>query len=443
MNTAKTPRRGPNTLLIYGTAVGLIGMIWSVFWSFGAEKSVDARLSMVVVAAITLLVALFRDPFGMLCLIIFSMPFSLGLLQVEVGIITFSPYTIGIIGAVFIAVVGLVLGKLRLRTVPEDLLVLLLGFSFLMSTLGAKDVVEGGYLAFHGLFIPIMTYFAIKVLVRTPEQYDKVLVAFVTGVTFFAIYGLIQFAVAPQRLKILNMSSISAAALLTSALIVIFYSGWWRRMLAKIAVFLLVPALITTFARGYLVLLLLTPFFFKLFRSGRGLLFMTIILVGSLIGTLIFAQMPGVFKVEGVNRENEQAIERITDLDYWKSSLYGRAIHYAEGLEKFTESPILGNGFHMGSDKIGQRAVVWHNFHVEWLEYGGLLGYILYMLLLILHFGSLARLARNERALAVNFTVMVVVLLNGLTNSFTAGLSPYIGFLFMAMNRSYQTSLRG
>jgi hypothetical protein len=37
-------------------------------------------------------------------------------------------------------------------------------------------------------------------------------------------------------------------------------------------------------------------------------------------------------------------------------------------------------------------------------------------------------------ALAANLTVLFVVLLNGLTNSFTAGVSPTLGFLFMGLN---------
>lgn len=435
-------RREPNTLLIYGIATGVIALCWALLWSVGMEQRNDGRMILLTVAVPALIIAFFRDPFGMLCLIVFSLPFSLGVLQVEIGIITFSPYTIGIIAALCLALAGVLLGKLRYRPVAEDLLALLLGFSFLLSTLGAKDVAEGGYLAFHGVFIPIVTYFTVKTLVGTPEQYRKIVIAFVGGITAFALYGVVEFALQPQRLKILNMSSISAAALITSALIVIIYSGWWRHLLAKLAVVLLLVALITTFARGYLVLLLLTPLFFWVFRRGYGQMFITLMLIGSLIGTLIFSQMPTVFSTGQVDRESEQTAERLTDIDYWKQALYGRAVHYAEGLEKFAESPILGNGFHMGTDKLDVRAVVWHNFHVEWLEYGGLMGYMLYMLLLILHFGGVARAARDDRVVAVNLVVVVTVLLNGLTNSFTAGLSPYLGFLFIALSRSYQLLFR-
>lgn len=433
--TPKIARREPNTLLIYGAAAGVIAVWWAMLWSIGMTERSDGRVMLIAIAIPALLVAFFRDPFGMLCLIVFSLPFSLGVLQVEIGIITFSPYTMGVIGALCVAFAGVLFGQLRFRPVPEDLLALLLGFSFLLSTLGAKDITEGGYLAFHGVFIPIVTYFVVKILVRTPEQYRKIIIAFVAGITVFALYGLIQFALQPQRLKILNMSSISAAALMTSALIVVFYSGWWRHVLGKLTVLLLLPALVTTFARGYLVLLLLTPLFYVVFRRGRGVMFISVMLIGSLIGTLIFSQMPGVFEPGNADRGAEQTAERLTDLDYWKQALYGRAIHYAEGLEKFAESPILGNGFHMGSDKQGVRAIVWHNFHVEWLEYGGLMGYLLYILLLFVHFSGVSRRAKFYKLVAVNLTVMVTILLNGLTNSFTAGLSPYIGFFFMALNR--------
>lgn len=436
-------RRGPNTLIIYGIAAALILGSWAGLVALGVDPGGNGRLALGAIAALILAPAVLRDPFGMICLIVFSLPFSLGILQIEIGIVTFNPYTLGILAALVVGIAGVAMGKLRYRPAPEDLAILLLGFSFLLSTLRARDTVEAGFLAFHGVFIPVVTYFVLKTYIRTVDQYRRVLVAFVGGVTVFAFYGLFQFVAEPQRLFILNMPPISAAALLTTALITVIYCGWWRKKLGILAGVALFGALLTTFSRGYLVLLLLTPVFFQIVRRGRATTLMIAMLATSLLATLLLVQAYEVFEVRGLDREQEQSAERVRDLDYWMSSLYGRARYYAVGLEEFAKSPILGNGFHQGFRSPAGRAVVWHNFHVEWLEYGGLLAYLLYVTVLILHFRGMSRAAQYQREIAVNLTAFFTVLLNGLTNSFTAGISPILGFLFMALNRAYQNHVSG
>lgn len=429
--------RSPNTFRIYGIALTLIVLWWAGLAALGVDSETDGRLILGLVAALILAAAMARDPFGMLCLIVFSLPFSLGVLQLEVGVMTLNPYTLGITAAAIVAVFGIVFGAIRYRYAPEDLVILLLGGSFLLSTLLAKDVIDAGFWAFHGVFIPIVSYFSLKALVRTPHQYRKVLVSFVSGVTAFALYGMVQFVQNPQRLHILDLPPISAAATFTAALIVVIYSDWWRKPLGFVASLALFAGLLTTFSRGYLVLLLLTPLFFSAMKRGRAGKLMAAMLAASLIGTLLFVKSYEVFYVPSVNQEQEQSAERITDFKYWMKSLYGRARYYAVGLEEFSKSPILGNGFHRNFMSREGRAVVWHNFHVEWLEYGGLSAYLLYVSLLMLHFFGLSRAARTRHALAINLTVVFTVLVNGLTNSFTAGISPVLGFLFMGLNRAF------
>jgi hypothetical protein len=403
----------------------------------------DGQLMLVAIAGFVLLPAMLRDPFGMLCLIVFCLPFSLGVLQFEIGVVTLNPYTLGITGAALLGVGAIVFGGARFRFSNEDTLVLLLGASFLLSTLLARDIIDAGFLAFHGIFIPIVTYFALKILVRTPDQYRKVLLAFVAGVTMFAVYGLVKFAQSPERLYIMDLPPISAAATLTAALVVMIYLDWWRKPIGFVATLLLLACLLATFSRGYLVLLVLTPFFFGLMRRGRAGRAMAIMLGASLLGTLLFVKSYDLFYVERVDQQQEQTAERITDLQFWMKSLYGRARYYAVGLEQFAKSPIIGNGFHKNFESREGRAVVWHNFHVEWLEYGGISAYLLYVSLLLVHFRSMSRVARVHRPVAVNLTIVFTILLNGLTNSFTAGISPILGFLFMSLNRAYLNTVPG
>lgn len=438
-------RRRPRTFLIYGVAAALIALWGAGLWALGVAGQDEGRVLIGAVAAVVLAAAMMRDPFGMLCLIVASLPFSMGVLQFEVGIVTLNPYTLGITAAGLVAIIGCAMGAFRFRGGAEDVVIALLGASFLLSTLRAPDIVEAGYLAFHGVFIPIATYFAVKTLIRTTEEYHKVLVSFVAGATGFALYGLVQFLQNPQRLFVLDLPPISAAALMTAALIVVIYFDWWRRPLGLVSAFALFAGLLATFSRGYLVLLLLTPLFFRMFRRGHATKAMVGMLAASLVGTLLLVQSYEMFQVRVAEQEQkqEQTAQRITEVEFWMSSLYGRARYYALGLEEFAKSPIIGNGFHKGFASRDGAAVVWHNFHVEWLEYGGIAAYLLYAAVFILHFRGVARAARYQPAFAVNLTVLFTILVNGLTNSFTAGISPTLGFLFMALDRALRAQAPG
>lgn len=440
MNQAMT-RREPRTFLIYGVAAVLILVWWSLLRLLGADVGLGGRVLLAAVAAAVLGVAVLKDRFGMLCLIVASLPFSLGILQFEVSIVTLNPYTLGITIAAALAVASGLLGRRRLRLGSEEILVLLLGAAFLLSTLRADDIVEGGFLAFHGVFIPIVTYFALKELVTTPEEYRKILISFLVGAVAFAAYGLVQFAQNPQRLFVLGMASISAAAIITSAIILIVSLNLWRRPVGMLSLLLLLGGLLATFSRGYIVLLLASPVIYRFFRRGYAGKAMVGMLAATLAGTLLMVTSYEVFRVRiEAEQAREQTVERMTDPSYWLSALYGRARYYAFGLDEFAKSPIIGNGLHKGypSPQFG-RPVVWHNFHVEWLEYGGILAYVLYAGVFIAHFRGSARAARQVPPLAANLTVLFVVLLNGLTNSFTAGVSPTLGFLFMGLNCALRT----
>lgn len=432
--------RAPNTFLIYGISGAIIALWWGGLWAMGWDGERDGFAMLAVVAVVVLAAAMLRDPFGMLCLIVFCLPFSLGIMQIEIGVVTLNPYTIGITSAAVFGIVSAALGLVRYRSAPEDWLAIFLGASFLVSTLLARDILDAGFLAFHGVFIPIVTYFALTLLVRTRDQYHKIILSFLAGVTAFALFGLVKFVVSPERLYILGLPPISAAAVMTAALIQIVYCGWWRKPLGFIAAIVITACLLTTFSRGYLILLLLTPLFMKSMRRGHAVRFMAVMLAVSLLGTLLFVKSYEIFYVKQVDQSQEQTAERMTDKRFWMSSLYGRARYYAVGLEEFAKSPLIGNGFHRNFQTRDGHAVVWHNFHVEWLEYGGLLAYLLYVNLLQLHFRGMSQAARTDRAVAVNLTVIVTILLNGLMNSFTAGVSPILGFLFMGLNRATSNS---
>jgi len=189
-----------------------------------------------------------------------------------------------------------------------------------------------------------------------------------------------------------------------------------------------------------MVLLILSPLFFALIVRGYARRLVVTMLVASLFGTLFFAATPELLSadVSQAERKSEQTIERLTNTRLWLNALRSRGALYQEGLKRFLDAPVLGNGFSEPAQSVMgvRRAATWHNFHVEWLEYGGILGYGAYLSLLFVHFGRFRRLARQDRAVAANLLIIFILLTNGLTNSFTAGITPYLGFLFFALNES-------
>ena len=424
------------TLITYGISGSILILIASVLLVSGVNLSKDGAQFLAPVAAVIILVAFVLDSFGMLCILLMILPFSRGVLQIELGIITFNPYTLGIVAFFVISIAGIIFGKLRYKITAEDWLMASLSVMFLISTLYAKDLTDAGFLAFHAVFIPVITYFVIKVTIQKDDQYIQALIFFVVGIVLFAVSALYIFYQDPSRLKIFGQSSISAAGMFSVAIMIVLYLGWWQNWVGKLALLILLPALLITFARGYLVLVLISPVFYIIIRRGKAFHLISAMLLISLVGTLMLAavsELPELLKGQGRSKD-EQTAERMTDVTMWVSALYGRGMHYKEGLKEFRKSPIIGNGFHQGSDKKGVRAVVWHNFHVEWLEYGGIFAYLLYISLFLSHYYKNAKQAVDDKYSAINLTIIFVLLTNGLTNSFTAGITPYLGFIFMAMN---------
>lgn len=428
------------TLIFYGISGSLLALVAGLL--FLTDTDADTRnMILLAIGAIFGVVAFTFDSYGLLSLVFLSLPFSRGILNVEISIITFNPYTLGVLGFLLIAMWKIAMGRARYPVKAEDILIVLLSASFLVSTMLAPDIVDAGFLAFHGIFIPVVTYFVLKTSIATEKQYRQLTIFLVMGIVGFACLSIATYVINPARLRILGQSSISAAGMCAVGIIFCIGSRWSRSAVGKIAALLMFIALFLTYARGYLVLVLFgAPVVFYIIRRGKGFALMFSFLVLSLFGTLLLAYSASEEKPEALAEKrglrDEQTINRLTDPTQWIFALYGRGVHYYDGLQEFKKSPIIGNGFHQGSDKVGVRAYTWHNFHVEWLEYGGMLGYMLYFLVLLTHFKTMYAKARYDRAIAVNLTIIVILLTNGLTNSFTSGVTPYFGFLLMGLNHA-------
>ena len=430
-STTRADLRGTTkTIFIYG-AMGLITMlsVAPIALSTGNPKLVLLYALPLIVVAIA--VALFFDAVGYLCVLLAILPFSFGIGQIEIGIVTFTPFFLGIGVTTFF-----VLGRSMLRIDrfgfgKLDLALTLLCLTYLVSTLFSDKLIESGFLAFRGIFIPVLAYFSIKGMVRMDSHSRQAIGFFVAGITIFGIFGIGQFTVTYERNLVLGVASIGLATFTVSAAYYLFFLKWWRKLLGFIALLVCLTAFLLSLSRVYLLIVLLSPWIFHFIRRGKGFHLFAVMMPVTLVATLLVTAAPDSFKPLHYEQSKGETVVRITQLDYWKASLYGRAITYQESLRNFKENPFFGTGL-----REGKYTVTTHNFHLEWLEYGGVVGYFLYASIFFVHFWSAGKAARFDSIIAVNLLIIATILFNAVTNGLMHGMMPYVAWICIGMNEA-------
>ena len=416
--------------MTYGAAGALIAA--TVGGGLGAGLSgLDLMLVVGPIAAAILLAATVSDAFGLYCLTLAWLPFSAGFLQIEIGVVTFNPYLFGMLGLVLVVGARILLGGLKRMFTARDLLVLALGCAFLFSTLQAPDLMEAGFLGFHALFVPIVSYFVARGMVRTEEEYRIAWRFFLVGLVAFGIVGIVEYTAVQGRTHVVSVPPIGAATLLIVAVLGLFLLKSWHWAIRWSALAASSAALVLTFSRTYLVALLVAPVLWYWIRRGGAGYLVGVLIVGTLAATLLVTHNAEWFRPTAYDKNAEYSAERITSMDFWKGSIYGRALAFQAGLEEFERHPIAGGGL-----RKGEKMVTQHNFHIEWLEYGGLIGYALYAAVFVAHFFAMRRLARVDRFCAANLLIISLIVMNAVTNGFMHGLMPYVAFLLMGLNET-------
>jgi hypothetical protein len=74
-------------------------------------------------------------------------------------------------------------------------------------------------------------------------------------------------------------------------------------------------------ARSYLVLLFITPVIWRAVRKGHAPVLLIIFLATTLGGTLFLSTNSDLLKARGWNPGQENSLERLTNIEYWKEGL--------------------------------------------------------------------------------------------------------------------------
>ncbi|QTA90025.1 hypothetical protein [Desulfonema magnum] len=418
------------TILIYGSFGAIVAFEILVVKMIGHLKSEDILLYLIPVNAIFLGVAICLDSFGLFCLVLACISFK-GLCRVEIGIITFNPYIIGINGLIIFTIYKTFLKKYRYGFTSTDFIIILICFTFLTSTIISETLIDSGFLAFHSIFIPVVSYYVIKGIITTSDEYKAAIFFFIGGITVFGCFAIIEFAVTLQRVYLFSLPPVSIATMYVPTLIYLFYARWWRRFIGFICFIILSLAFLSAMSRVYILSMLISPALYVAIRRGKALILMFLMLISTLILTLLLASSPYIFKNIKISKQTNKTLMRVADMDYWKNTIYGRSLSYLDGLSDFERSPFFGVGIHKGENYSTN-----HNFHIEWLEFGGIFGYILYSSLFLIHFKIAMTKAKSDVFVAINLMIIFIILCNSLGNGFMHGTMPYIGFIFMGFNEA-------
>nr|MBF0221953.1 hypothetical protein [Desulfobulbaceae bacterium] len=237
------------------------------------------------------------------------------------------------------------------------------------------------------------------------------------------------------------MNPIDYATLCVVGMLYILYAKGFKKFLGLLLFFPLLLFLVINLPRAYLLALFFSPLFYFIIRRGKAALLMAVILGGALTSTVFLAANTELFMVpetQAIKGDAVNGLDRLTDTTLWKQSLYGRSLHFKNGLNEFFKSPIIGQGMKTGKSKYSWQHsfFTWHNFNIEWLVFGGIIGYLLYSGVLIANFITAGKHARQDHMTAASLVTITLILINSITNGIMHGMMPYAIFLLLGFIES-------
>ena len=370
------------------------------------------------------------------------LPFSKGLMQVEVSVITFNPYNLCMVLFACIApILKIIYQNTRYKLSVTDLIIIPLCLVYFFSILFSESLIESGYVAFHALFIPVISYFVIKCYITSEKQIHRMFYFYILGLYSFGVVQLIYFLRTYSRTIVFDMNPIDFSTLCIVGILYLMFGRGIKKISTS---FMLAPLLVFLFAnlpRAYLMALTISPVLYLFIRKGKAAVLIVCFLSGTLAFTFILstnAKNLRVSESQAIRGDAVNGIERIANPIYWKQSFYNRAMHFKDGLKTFSKSPILGQGISTGKRRFSWQHTffTWHNFNLEWLVFSGIVGYLLYSSVFISNFIAAGSGARSDKLLATALLSITVIMINCTTNGIMHGMMPLAIFILLGISES-------
>lgn len=359
-----------------------------------------------------------------------AIPLSKGPIEYELGIITLHPYPV-LVMITFPFALWRVLRRpagYGIRSI--ELVLILLTLSFLQSTLLSDTLIISGRLAFHALFIPVLSYFIAKALIKTDREYMITINILVLSILVMSIVALAIFIETGTRPVVFSIEPIGIASITIVGLYAsIFNSNDWK-VLKNIKTLIIGSAFLFSMSRVYLAYAIVSPLIILVIKRNIILLWL-LMFAGSLVATLVFTYAIGDYAMSHTSAEGANTLERMYEVKHFLRALIGRAYVYKSALEEFWSNVMFGAGIHAG-----ELQITTHNFHVEWLQYGGVFGYLLFVSVFILHVKNASKYVKQDGYLLANQLILLGIMINSITNGFMHGVIPYMAFLIMGISEA-------
>lgn len=361
------------------------------------------------------------------------LPYAKILPGFETGEVYWSVFTIVCVAGFGFLLFGMIFAGRRINLAREELALLPLALVYAISTLNSPSVLEAGFLAFHGLFIPAVLMILVSRALNTERRFRTFLRWFFGSFSIFAAVSVITFIVTGTRASPLEVPSISAATVLFLLFsMVIFQRCKKNRLICFGGKALVIIGIFSTIPRVYLLFVIGAKFIRRIITKIGALNSFLILHFASLLATVLLAVNSDALlgKVEPTSgRETNVSLARLLETDAWWEAIAGRADSYAAILSGVQSHWIFGSGLYRGEVNI-----TIHNYHLQWLEYGGVVGYLFFFLFFLVHFAKISRPMVRDIYVSGGLYVLLGVLANGVFNGIMHGLMPHILFLAIGIN---------
>lgn len=363
----------------------------------------------------------------LLCITLFLLPFSQYLFSVEIGIITFNIFSLGLFLVLVLAIADYIFSEKTFSFTVVDLLILLFCLTFFVSTFLAKDFMRSSHMAYKGIFIPIVTYFVLKLSITNEKEFNKIFLSLLAGIILFAVLGIVQGGSIQARRYLFGLDPVGIATFLILPIITISALGWWRKKIGFISLIVCLALFVLTFSRVYFIAVLISPVLFFFIKRGH-LLKIFILFFPLTLMVILMISFNHNIRYKYVPPKESKTIKRIVKLDLYKAALSRRARQYNEGFQDFIKHPLLGTGI-----KRGRVNVTTHNFHIEWLEYGGIIAYFIGTGIFFTFFLTNRSSVKDDPIRVTFFCLLLIILMNCTTNGIMHGVNNKIVFILMGM----------
>lgn len=359
------------------------------------------------------------------------LPLSVGGWSIELVGVTFHLYTFLLMATLPVAMLSVVFGVSNYRFTQLDWLIFALAMVFLVSTFVGGSDTAGWRITFHALFVPIASYFVCKVFVTNLARFGRALFALMVGIAALSVATILEFVRTGTRPFVFEMPPIGVATILVFGLLYSLFKEKEGKLTLRTGLLVLVaPAFVLTFSRVYLLFVLVSPIILRFLRKRLMLVWLAFFVV-SMLATLTVTYGIDFSSVRVSEPANHNTSERLASSEAFVRAVVGRAYVYRESLEGLPSHILFGEGI-----SVGEYQVTPHNFNVEWLQYGGVLGYLTYLSVFLLHVRRVSRVIEEDKnILALNLALLAVIV-NGLTNGFMHGVMPYVGFIIIGLSEA-------